>query len=79
MDHKENIPFPTVTLLVHAYLLLWEHVYQATAQKCSLFTESPLSKRYICHNALNYTNKVAHGKRLGHTETLKTAEIIKIK
>jgi hypothetical protein len=38
------------SLLLHAYLLLWEHVCRTTAQKRFLFTESPLSNGYIRHN-----------------------------
>jgi hypothetical protein len=29
-----NALFPTITLLLHAYSLLWERVYPAVVQKC---------------------------------------------
>jgi hypothetical protein len=50
MDHTENTPFPAVALLLRVYLLQWECVYRAVAQKRSLFTESLLSNGAIHHN-----------------------------
>jgi hypothetical protein len=49
--HRKT-PFPTVTLLLHVYLLPWECVCWVVAQKRLLFTESPLSNGSIHHNSI---------------------------
>jgi hypothetical protein len=42
-----STPFPTVTILLHAYSLQRERVYRAVAQKRPLFTKSQLSNGSI--------------------------------